>query len=147
MQAYYSVTRPFPPCERGGNARLVGTLTWYQPRLQLVSKCCVYIACCCYSPCVHKQVPGCTVAIVTLLACSCKLYIVVSQIVAQLLNLKCMHVLVQTSIHVACYSHRGISTYVLLFQVARRSVVQADFSSACQERATTAFKLGEQVTP
>ena len=50
-----------------------GTLTRYQPRLQLIRKCCVYIACCCYSPCVHKQVPGCTVAIVTLLTCSCKL--------------------------------------------------------------------------
>ena len=106
-----------PDCIQLKAQPYVGTLTWYQPRLQLIHKCCVYIACCCYSPCVHKQVPGCTVAIVTLLACSCKLYIVVSQdvvIVAQLLYLKCMHVLIETSIYVACYSHQGISMYVLL---------------------------------
>ena len=98
----------------------VGTLTRYPPWLQLIRKCCVYIACCCYSPCVHKQVPGCTVAIVTLLACSCKLLhcgVPGVVIVAQLLYLKCMHVLVETSIYVACYSHQGISTYVLLLQL------------------------------
>ena len=57
-------------------------------------------------------------AIVTLLACSCKLLdcgVPGVVIVAQLLYLKCMHVLVETSIYVACYSHKGISTYVLLF--------------------------------
>ena len=54
----------------------------------------------------------------SLLAAAANFYIVVSQdvvTVAQLLYLKCMHVLVETSIYVACYSHRGISTYVLLF--------------------------------
>ena len=77
------------------------------PWLQLIGKCCVYIACCCYSPCVHKQVPGCTVPIVTLLACSCKLLHVHCGVpgvvnVARLLYLKCMHVLVETSIYVSC---------------------------------------------
>ena len=65
----------------------------------------------------RSLVPGCTVAIVTLLAYSCKfLYCGVPGvvIVVQLLYLKCMHVLVETSIYAACYSHRGISTYVLL---------------------------------
>ena len=44
--------------------------------------------------------------------------IVVSQdvvAVAQLLYLKCMRVLVETSIYIACSSHRGISMYLLLF--------------------------------
>ena len=58
----------------------------------------------------------------TLLACSCKLYIVVSQdvhvvIVAQLFYLNEMHVLVETSIYIACYSHRGISTLCFYLQL------------------------------
>ena len=58
---------------------------------------------------------GCTVAvpIVTLLACSCKLLhcgVPECSNWAQLLYLKCMHVVVETSIYVAFYSHLGIST-------------------------------------
>ena len=59
-------------------------------------------------------------ALLLLLLClpeAAKFYVVVSQdvvIVAQMLYLKCVHVLVETSIYVACYSHRGISMYVYL---------------------------------
>ena len=45
----------------------------YPPRYVVLCLHCLL----CYSPCVHKQVPGCTVAvaIVILLACSCKLLV------------------------------------------------------------------------
>ena len=70
-----------------------------------------------------------TLLLLILLLClpaAANFYIVESQdvvTVAQLLYLKCMHVLVETSIYVACYSHRGISMYVLLFFTVPSSVV------------------------
>ena len=92
----------------------VGTLTRYLPWLQLICKVlCLY----CYSPGVNNLAALLMLLLLLCLPAAANFYIVVSQdvvTVAQLLYLKCMHVLVETSIYVACYSHQGISTYVLL---------------------------------
>ena len=78
----------------------VGTLTRHPPCLQLIPVLCLH----ClpyYSPCVNKQVPGC-ILLVLCLPAAANFYIVVSQdvvIIAQLLYLKCIHVLVETSIY------------------------------------------------
>ena len=75
---------------------------------------CVYIAC-------FATTLVYALSMLLLLLClsvAAKFYIVVSQdvvTVAQLLYLKCMHVLVETSIYVACYSHRGIRQHVCAF--------------------------------
>ena len=95
----------------------VGTLTQYPPRLQLIHKCCVHIACSTTDLVYTNRSLATLLLLLLCLPAAANFYIVVSQdvvIVAQLLYLKCMHVLIETSICVACYSHRGISTYVLL---------------------------------
>ena len=65
------------------------------------------------------------------------MYIAGVVIVAQLLCLKCMHVLVETSIYVACYSHRGISTYVLLYIQYFKGLITEPFYSMVDCRSQT----------
>ena len=74
----------------------VGTLTRYPPWLQLIRKFCVYIACCCYALVYTNRSLAALLLLLLCLPAAANFYIVVSQdvvIVAQLLYLKCMHVL------------------------------------------------------
>ena len=86
----------------------IGTLTLYLPRLQLICTVLCLYCLLCYSPGVHNLATLLMLLLLLCLPAAANLYIVVSQdvvTVAQLLYLKCMHVLVETSIYVACYSH------------------------------------------
>ena len=87
------------------------------PRQQLIHKRCVYIACFATTLVYTNRSLATLLLLLFCLPAAANVYIVVSQdvvIVVQLLYLKCMHVLVETSIYthmyVACYSHQGIST-------------------------------------
>ena len=77
---------------KAGPCVVTRTLTRYPPWLQLIHKCCT----CVYITCFATQA-----------------LVYTKDVVFVLIYLKCMHVLVETSVYVACYSHWGISMYVL----------------------------------
>ena len=92
-----------------------------------IDMCCVYIACFCYSPCVHKQVPGCTVTVAIVILClpaAAYFYIVVSlDVVTLVLE---MYACVVRDHHLCCLlSHGGISMYICA--LISLLLVQRDF--------------------
>ena len=78
------------------------------PDSMLQLMCCVYIACFATAlVCLNRSLAALLLLLLLLcLPAAANIYIVVSQdVVTVALYLKCMHVLVETSIYVACYSH------------------------------------------